>query len=231
MVPLSVAVLALDPLVRGNLVRGNRRVPPNLVRNRRLLPITRTRMTMTRPTLLKFALPAASVLLTLAVIAAFAVGGKYLSFTLTLIPLAAAVFMLGAAPGFWHGLNQPLNNKTRWAFQLHAFCSAVVGVAALLFVFMSFEISGEFFFVVLAFSMPYLFFGIPGTAGLMHVLIKDQPDASVFRESRAVWASRLITHISWAGSAAIIVIALAVFQPWPFSLREGPDTEFGAGGV
>ena len=180
---------------------------------------------MTRPTLLKFALPAASVLLTLAVIAAFAVGEKYLSFTLTLIPLAAAVFMLGAAPGFWHGLNQPLNNKTRWAFQLHAFRSAVVGVAALSFVFMSFEISGEFFFVVLAFSMPYLFFGIPGTAGLIHVLIKDQPDASVFRESRAVWVSRLITHISWAGSAAIIVIALAAFQPWPFSLREGPDTE------
>ena len=72
--------------------------------------------------------------------------------------------------------------------------------------------------------MPYLFFGIPGIAGMIHVLLKDQPDAAVFRESRAIWASRLITHVSWAGSAAVIVIALAAFQPWPLSLREGPDT-------
>ena len=176
--------------------------------------------------MLKFALPTASVLLTLAVAGVFAVRGQYLSFTLSIIPLVTAVFMLGDAPGFWQGLNQPLSNKTRWAFQLHAFRAAVVGVAALSFVFMSFEISGEFFFVVVAFSMPYLFFGIPGTAGLIHILIKDQPDAAVFRESRIVWASRLITHVSWAGSAAVIVVALAAFQPWPFSLREGPDTDW-----
>ena len=189
------------------------------VRCKPLLPITKTRM-------LKFALPAAAVLLTLAVAGAFAARGEYLSFTLSFIPLVTAVFMLGTAPGFWRGLNRPLNNKTRWAFQLHAFRSAVVGVTALSFAFMSFDISGEFFFVVLAFSMPYLFFGIPGTAGLIHVLIKDQPDAAVFRESGTVWASRLITHVSWAGSAAVIVLAVAVFQPWPFSLREGPDTEW-----
>ncbi len=181
---------------------------------------------MTRATILKFALPVASVLLTLAVAASFAARGKFLPLALSIVPLATAIFMLSVAPGFWHGLNQPLNNKTRWAFQLHAFRSAVVGVAALSFVFMSFEISGDFFFVVLAFSMPYLFFGIPGTAGMIHVLIKDQPDASAFRESRIVWASRLITHISWAGSAVLIVTALAVFQPWPFSLREGLDTEW-----
>ena len=171
--------------------------------------------------MLKFALPAASVLLTLAVAGAFAVRGEYLSFLLGFIPFMTAVFMLDTAPGFWRGLNRPLNNKTRWAFQLHAFRSAVVGVTALSFVFMSFEIYGSFFFVVLAFSMPYLFFGIPGTAGLIHVLIKDQPDAAVFRESRTVWASRLITHVSWAGSAAVIALAVAVFQPWPLSLREG----------
>ena len=188
-----------------------------------LLPITKTRM-------LKFALPAAAVLLTLAVAGAFAVRGEYLSFILSFIPLVTAVFMLGTAPGFWRGLNRPLNNKTRWAFQLHAFRSAVVGVTALSLVFMSLDISGKFFFVVLAFSMPYLFFGIPGTAGLIHVLIKDQPDAAVFRESGTVWASRLITHVSWAGSAAVIVLAVAVFQPWPFSLREGPDTEWTRGG-
>ena len=180
--------------------------------------------------MLKFTLPAASVLLTLAVAGAFAVRGEYLSFILGFIPLVTAVFMLGTAPGFWRGLNRPLNNKTRWAFQLHAFRSAVVGVAALSFVFMSFEISGEFFFVVLVFSMPYLFFGIPGTAGLIHVLIKDQPDDAVFRESGTVRASRLITYVSWAGSAAVIVMALAVYQPWPFSLREGPDTEWARGG-
>lgn len=181
---------------------------------------------MTRTTLLKFALPAAAVLLTLAAAVAFGARGKSLSFTLSFIPLVTAVFMLSAAPAFWHGLNQPLSNKTRWAFQLHAFRSAVVGVAALSFVCMSFDVSGEFFFVVLAFSTPYLFFGIPGTAGLIHVLIRDQPDASVFRESRTVRVSRLITHVSWAGSAAVIVLAVAVFQPWPFSLREGPDTEW-----
>ena len=190
----------------------------------RFLPIKRT--SMTRKTQLKFALPAAAVLLTLAAAAAFGARGKHLSFILSFIPLVTAVFMLSTAPAFWHGLNQPLNNKTRWAFQLHAFRSAVVGVAALSFVFMSFEVSGEFFFVVLAFSAPYLFFGIPGTAGLIHVLIKDQSDAAVFRESRTVWASRLITNISWAGSAAVIVLAVAAFQPWPFSPREGPDTEW-----
>ena len=66
--------------------------------------------------MLKFALPAASVLLTLAVAGVFAVRGQYVSFTLSIIPLVTSVFMLGAAPGFWQGLNQPLSNKTHWAF-------------------------------------------------------------------------------------------------------------------
>ena len=178
----------------------------------------------------RLSLPAAVVALTL-----IAVGCFYFSRPLFLgflygIPLVAIAFLSIAIPRFWRIKNRAQSKQTRWAFQLHTIRSVLVVLAAVALILMllgSFE--APFIFVFAA-SVPYLFFGVPAVGALIANLLRGQPDAELFQKDRLVWVSRVLTSFSWVTSAVVMALAVAVFQPWPFSLREGPDTEWSRSG-
>ncbi len=173
----------------------------------------------------RLSLPAAVVALTLIAVACF-----YLSRLLFLgllygIPLVTIAFLAIAIPRFWRITNRAQSKQTRWAFQLHTVRSVLVALAAMALILMMLGSFEAPFILVFAAAVPYLFFGVPAVGALIANLLRGQPDAELFYKDRWVWVSRLLTSFSWVISAVVIALAVAVFQPWPFSLREGPDTE------
>ena len=178
----------------------------------------------------RLSLPAAVVALT-----AIAAGCFYLSRALFLTlflgclygtALVTIAFLPVAIPRFRRIKNRAESKQTRWAFQLHTIRSILVALAPMALILMmlvSFE--GLFIFLFVA-AVPYAFFGVPAVGALIANLLKGQPDAELFYKDRWVWVSRLLTSLSWVISAVVIALAVAVFQPWPISLREGPDTEW-----
>ena len=178
----------------------------------------------------RLSLPAAVVALTL-----IAVGCFYLSRPLFLgflygIPLVSVTFLAIATPRFWRIQNRAQSKQTRWAFQLHAVRSVLVALAAMALILMMLGSFEAPFIFVFAASVPYLFFGVPAVGALIANLLRGQPDAELFQKDRLVWVSRVLTSFSWVTSAVVMALAIAVFQPWPFSLREGPDTEWSRSG-
>ena len=178
----------------------------------------------------RLSLPAAVVALTL-----IAVGCFYLSRPLFLgflygIPLVTIAFLSIAIPRFWRIKNRARSKQTRWAFQLHTIRSVLVVLAAVALILMMLSSLEALFIFVFAASVPYLFFGVPAVGALIANLLRGQPDAELFQKDRLVWVSRVLTSFSWVTSAVVMALAVAVFQPGPFSLREGPGTEWSRSG-
>ena len=144
--------------------------------------------------------------------------------------LVTIVFLPIAIPRFRRIKNRAESKQTRWAFQLHTIRSVLVVLAAMALLLMMLVSSEALFIFVFAAAVPYVFFGVPAVGALIANLLKGQPDAELFYKDRWVWVSRLLTSLSWVISAVVIALAVAVFQPWPFSLREGPDTEWSRSG-
>ncbi len=178
----------------------------------------------------RLSLPAAVVALTLIAGGCFYVSRALFLGFLYGTSLVTIAFLPIAIPRFRRIKNRAESKQTRWAFQLHAIRSVLVALAAMALLLMMLVSSEALFIFVFAAAVPYVFFGVPAVGALIANLLKGQPDAELFYKDPWVWFSRLLTSLSWVISAVVIALALAVFQPWPFSLREGPDTEWSRSG-
>ena len=174
----------------------------------------------------RLSLPAAVVALTLVAVGCFYVSRVLFLGFLYGIPLVTIAFLAIAIPRFRRIKNRALSKQTRWAFQLHTVRSVLVALAAMALILMMLGSFEAPFIFVFAAAIPYLFFGVPAVGALIANLLKGQPDAELFYKDRWVWVSRLLTSFAWVTSAAVMALAVVVIQPWPFSLREGPDTEW-----
>ena len=174
----------------------------------------------------RFSLPAAVVALTLVAVGCFYVSRVLFLGFLYGIALVTIAFLAIAIPRFRRIKNRALSKQTRWAFRLHTVRSVLVALAAMALILMMLGSFEAPFIFVFAAVIPYLFFGVPAVGALIANLLKGKPDAELFYKDRWVWVSRLLTSFAWVISAAVMALALAVFQSWPFSLREGPDAEW-----
>ena len=178
----------------------------------------------------RLSLPAAVAALTLFAVACFYVSRLLFLGLLYGIPVVTIALMTIAIPRFWRITNRAESKQTRWAFQLHTIRSVLVALAAMALILMMLGSFEALFIFVFAAAVPYLFFGVPAVGALIASLLSRQPDAELFQKDRWVWVSRVLTSFSWVTSAVVMTLAVAVFQPWPFSLREGPDTEWSRSG-
>ena len=178
----------------------------------------------------RLSLPAAVVALTLIAGGCFYVSRAFFLGFLYGTSLVTIAFLPIAIPRSRRIKSRAESKQTRWAFQLHAIRSVLVALAAMALLLMMLVSSEALFIFVFAAMVPYVLFGVPAVGALITNLLKGQPDAELFYKDRWVWFSRLLTSLSWVISAVVIALALAVFQPWSFSLREGPDTEWSRSG-
>ncbi len=178
----------------------------------------------------RLSLPAAVAALTFIAVGCFYVSRLLFLGLLYGIPVVTIAFMTIAIPRFWRIKNRVERKQTRWAFQLHTIRSVLVALAAIALTLMMLDSAEGSFIFLFAAAVPYLFFGVPAVGALIGNLLTGQPDARLFQKDRLIWVSRLLTSFSWVTSAAVIALAVAVFQPWPLSLREGPDTEWSRSG-
>ena len=178
----------------------------------------------------RLSLPAAVAALTFIAVGCFYVSRLLFLGLLYGIPVVTIAFMTIAIPRFWRIKNRAESKQTRWAFQLHTIRSVLVALAAIALALMMLDSAEASFIFLFAAAVPYLFFGVPAVGALIANLLAGQPDAGLFQKDRLVWVSRVLTSFSWVTSAVVIALAVAVFQPWPLSLREGPDTEWSQSG-
>ena len=129
--------------------------------------------------------------------------------------LLVTAMLVALAPRLWKASANTGQKRVRLAFQLQAVLSGAVALVALMFVACPLEFRSGTLFEILVVAIPSLAFAVP--AGMLAVayLLKDQSDASLFRDNPAVQTTRLLVSASWVGS--VLLVALAIWIQSRFS--------------
>jgi hypothetical protein len=145
--------------------------------------------------------------------------------------LATGLFSFYLIPRLWkRAVENAAEPRLASAYRLHAARGALIALAGLSLLMLPLEIGAEFFLECLVRLVPVLFLTIPLVSVSIRVLLRDHAAATSFRQEGLVRVSRVLTAGCWLFSGVLVAATIQVFQLWPVSLRDGPDTTHARGG-
>ena len=115
---------------------------------------------------------------------------------------------LALAPRVWKASANTGQKRVRQAFELQAILSGAVALVALVFVACPLEFRSGTLFEILVVAIPSLAFAVPAGMLATVFLLKDQSDASLFRDNPSVQTTRLLVSASWVGSVLLVALAM-----------------------
>ena len=122
--------------------------------------------------------------------------------------LLVTAMLVALAPRVWKASANTGQKRVRQAFQLQAILSGAVALVALVFVACPLEFRSGTLFEILLAAIPSLAFAVPAGMLATAYLLRDQSDASLFRDNPSVQTTRLLVSACWVGSVLLIALAM-----------------------
>lgn len=127
--------------------------------------------------------------------------------------ILAAAMLLALTPKVWKASAGTGQKRVGQAFQLQAVLAGAVILVALVFIVCPLEFRSGMLFETLVIAVPLLALLVPAGLAATAYLLKDQSEASRFRDNPSVQTTRLLVSASWGG--AVLLVALASWiQTW-----------------
>lgn len=113
--------------------------------------------------------------------------------------------------------------KAQWVRTGYTIANTYIALAILLFFSKS---SSPFLYYIEVFLLRSLFLLIPVLAAILWFLNRHCRNEHSKLQKKYLIVSRIILGTAWIYSGLIVSVWVLMTQPWPFTLREGPDTNY-----